>query len=36
MKRKIYWQLTRLYDFLPWQSRVLEYLRYEVFYPDEE
>ncbi len=35
MKRKIYKLLTRLYDFLPWDSRTLSYLRYEWFYPDE-
>jgi hypothetical protein len=33
MKRKIYNLLTRLYDWLPWTSRTLTYLRYEVFYP---
>lgn len=35
MKLWIYTQLTRLYDRLPWTSRTLTYLRYEVFYPYE-
>lgn len=33
MKIKVYTLLTRLYDWLPWDSRVLAYLRYDVFYP---